>query len=257
VRLKPDDGPHALHGGADPGFEQKLWLVEPLLQRGVAGAVLRYLSPAGEQGFPGAVAMQVTYRLYPDDRLRIDYAATSNAPTVINPTNHSYFNLAGDGRGTILGHRLELRSGAYVELAGGVPTGRLPTVAGTPFDFRGPRSLQQCLANHPQLAGHRGCNHAWALSGGKGLRLAARLSHSPSGRTLEVQTTEPAIQIYSGNWMPGTDRGAGGRLLMPHSGVALETQHFPDSPNRLDWPTTVLRPGELFTSTTVFRFGVL
>jgi aldose 1-epimerase len=256
VRLKPDDGPNALHGGADPGFEAKVWSVEPLRQRGVAGAVLRYTSPAGEQDFPGTIAMQVTYRLYPDDALRIDYAATTNAPTLINPTNHSYFNLAGNGRGTILDHRLTLRSNAFVELAAGIPTGRLPSVAGTPFDFRTARPLRQCLEPHPQLAGHRGCNHAWPVAGGMGLRPAARLNDPGSGRTLEVLTDEPAIQVYTGNWMPGTDRGSGGELLKPHSGVALETQHFPDSPNRPEFPSTVLRPGETFHSATIFRFGV-
>ena len=255
-RLTPNDGPSALHGGAGaPGFDSRFWRVQPLRD----GAVLRYSSPAGEQGFPGTLAVSVTYRILPDDALRIDYQARTDAPTVLNLTNHSYFNLAGAGSGTVLDHVLRMPAERYLETDdAGIPTGRMLPVARTPFDFRRAKALRACIAaDHPQLAGRRGYNHSWILGGSGGApRFAARLSDPRSGRTMDVITTEPSLHVYTGNWIPGTDAGAQGAVYRAHDAVALETQHLPDSPNRPEFPSTVLRPGETYRSTTIYRFGV-
>ncbi len=252
VRLQANDGPHALHGGA-PGFDSRLWQVERLQD----GARLRYTSPAGEQGFPGTLSVAVTYRLTPDNALRIDYEARTDAATHLNLTNHSYFNLAGAGSGTILDHRLRIRSAEVLETdSSGRPGAGGFAVAGTPFDFRRAAPLRTCVAaRHPQLDGRRGCNHSWLLGPGGRLRRAARLSDPASGRVMDVLTTEPSIHVYTANWIPGTDAGAQGTLYRAHDAVALETQHLPDSPNRPGFPSTLLRPGDVFRSTTIYRFG--
>jgi aldose 1-epimerase len=254
-RLTANLGPDALHGGAGANFSAVHWAVTPLND----GAVLRYVSPAGEQGFPGTMTVDVTYRLLPDNSLRIDYAATTDAPTVFNFTNHSYFNLAGAGSGTVLDHVLQMPSEHYLETTEpGIPTGRLLPVARTPFDFRTAKPVRACMAaDHPQLNGRRGYNHSWVLTGeGPEPRFAARLSDPASGRTMDVLTTEPSIHVYTGNYFPGTDAAPNGHIYRPHDGIALETQHYPDSPNRPEFPSTLLRPGETYRSTTIYRFGV-
>ncbi|MFN3945832.1 MAG: aldose epimerase family protein [Allosphingosinicella sp.] len=257
-RLSANDGPHALHGGS-AGFEKRLWEVRPFEQDGAAGAVLRYVSPAGEQGFPGELEVEVTYTLLPSNELRIDFEARTDAPTVLNLTSHGYFNLAGAGSGTVLDHLLEIAADSYAETnEGGIPTGRFNPVAGTPFDFTSARPTRaQQSADHPQMEGRRGFNHSWILGGDGGLAQAATLSDPASGRRLDVLTTEPSIHIYTGGWLGNGGVGAQGRVYGPHEGIALETQHLPDSPNQPDFPSTVLRPGETFRSTTIFRFGFM
>lgn len=259
VRLTANDGPNALHGGGGPNFIARVWRVEPL-PGGEAGAVLRYISADGEQGFPGRLEVAVTYRLLPDRALRIDYEARTDAPTVLNLTNHSYFNLAGADAGPVFGHRLRVfgdRIAAASEA--GIPTGALLPVAGTAFDFRAERAVGDCLEEAmPRISGFCGYNHSWLVSRAEpgALVPAARVSDPSSGRTMEVLTTEPSVHIYVANHFSGADTGAAGIPLRPHHGLALETQHLPDSPNRPEFPTTLLRPGEVFRSTTIFRFGV-
>ena len=256
VRLTANDGPNALHGGPGAWFG-KVWSVTPFRRAGKVGAVLRYTSKDGEQGFPGAIRVSVTYTLEADDALRIHYEARSDKPTVINLTNHSYFNLAGAGSGKALGERLQLFSGRLIETdARGIPTGRLLAVDNTPFDFRQPHALADRIGiPHPQMEGRRGYNHPFALPADGKLRLAARLEDPTSGRTLEVLTTEPAIHLYTANWISGRDKGAQGTLYRAYDGIALETQHYPDSPNRPEFPSTLLKPGNVFRSTTIFRFS--
>lgn len=251
VRLEANDGPNTLHGGSGPGWIGRVWSVEPLA--GVAGATFHLTSPAGEQGFPGTVRVSVTYRLLDDDSLRIDLAATTNAATHLNLTNHSYFNLAGGG--TVLDHRLVIPSRQVVETdARGIPTGRMIDVAGTPFDFRRPAPLRQCTRVPRPASTPPGCNHSWLFPGDGALRRVGRLHDPASGRAMEILTTEPSLHVYTANYMSGSDVGAGGAPLRPLGSVALETQHLPDSPNRPDFPSTLLRPGEPFVSTTILRF---
>jgi aldose 1-epimerase len=259
VRLDANDGPNALHGGSrDRNFIARIWRVEPLADG--TGAVLHYASPDGDQGFPGRLDVAITYRLLPGHALRIDYEARTSAPTVLNLTNHSYFNLAGAGAGPVFDHRMTVHSDHIVAASDmGIPTGDFLPVAGTAFDFRAERPLGDCLEQAmPRISGFCGYNHSWMVERDApgALVAAARVREPRSGRTMEVLTTEPTIHAYVANHFPGTDMGAAGVLLKPHHGLALETQHLPDSPNRPNFPTTLLRPGEVFRSTTVFRFGV-
>lgn len=205
---------------------------------------------------PGTVRARVTYRLLNDDSLRIDYAATTNAPTHINLTNHSYFNLAGAGSGTVLDHRIQIRSDEIVETDGrGIPTGRFLPVAKTPLDFRRPAPLRQCVGIARGEGTPPGCNHNWLLGNDGRLTLAARLADPKSGRTLQLLTTEPSLLVYTANYMSGEDRGAQGVPYRALESVALETQHLPDTPNQAGFPTTLLRPGEVMRSMTIYRFG--
>jgi len=254
VRLKANDGANALHGGGN-GLDSKLWSVRPLGK--TSGAVLTYRSPAGEQGFPGALTIKITYRLQADNALRIDYAATTDAPTVLNLTNHSYFNLAGAGSGSALDHRLTIFSDRYAETnEGGIPTGRMLAVGGTPFDFRHGGLVRPRMAvAHPQMVGRRGYNHSWLLGTGRGVRLAARLADPVSGRAMEVWTSEPTLHVYTANYFGGKDKGAQGTAYVPGDGIALETQHLSDAPNQPALPTTRLNPGQTFRSTTIYRFS--
>lgn len=257
VRLTANDGPNALHGGSTEGFIARNWRVEPLADG--QGARLSYVAADGEQGFPGRLEVEVEYRLLPGRALRIDYAARSDAPTVLNLTNHSYFNLAGAAAGPVFDHRLQLSADRLVEATeAGIPTGRFVPVAGTAFDFRQARPLGDCLeAAMPRISGYCGYNHSWLLEPSvDGAPVpAARVEEPRSGRTLEVSTTEPSIHAYVANHFSGEDLGAAGVPLAPHTGLALETQHLPDSPNRPEFPTTLLRRGETFRSTTIYRFG--
>jgi len=257
VRLTPNDGANALHGG--PGdYSGKVWTARRFVNKGTVGAILDYESPAGEQGFPGKLNVRVIYTLGNDNSLRIDYEARTDAATVLNLTNHSYFNLAGAGSGSVRDHLLQVDSDKLVETdAGGIPSGNFMPVADTPFDFRGPAPVGAALdAKHPQLEGRRGLNHAWLLRDARGQHRAALLSHPASGRQVEVRTTEPSVQVYTGNWFSGEDKGAQGTLYRPYDGIALETQHLADSPNRPAFPSSLLKPGQLFHSTTIFKFSV-
>lgn len=249
-------GANALHGGL-AGFDKQVWRAAPA---GDAALRLDYSSADGEEGYPGRLDVTVTYSLGTDGGLRIDYVAVTDRPTVLNLTNHAYFNLGGEASGDVLGHRLQLLADAYLPTdAHAIPTGEIAPVAGTPFDFRSPTPLGARIAEaHPQLVLARGYDHNMVLrkSAPGALQLAARAVDPDSGRSLEVSTTEPGLQLFSGNNLDGSLIGSGGRTYRQSAGFCLETQHFPDSPNRPDFPGTVLRPGERFASTTIFRFGI-
>jgi aldose 1-epimerase len=256
VRLQANDGPNALHGGPD-GLDKKVWKVSPFKRGKDVGAVLRYSSPHGEQGFPGKLDLSITYTLTAANALRIDYGARTDRPTMLNLTNHSYFNLRGAGSGSVRDHVLRIDSRYILETdERGIPTGRTVSVEGTPFDFRRPVPIGSHIdLPHDQMTGRRGFNHSWLLDNEGKLESAAVVTDPGSGRELEVLTTEPSLHAYTANWFSGQIRGAQGKLYRPHDGLALETQHYPDAPNRPDFPSTELRPGETFRSTTVYRFS--
>ncbi|MEV4561815.1 aldose epimerase family protein [Kitasatospora sp. NPDC049285] len=248
---------HTLHGGPD-GFATRLWEGVPVRDGARVGVRLRLHSPDGDQGFPGALSAEVTYLLDAEGELSIEYRAVTDAPTVVNLTNHAYFNLAGEGAGTVLDHMLRVEADGYLPVdAELIPLGPVEPVDGTPFDLRTARVVgERIAAEHPQLAGAGGgWDHNWVLTG-TGLRTAAVLSHPASGRRVECRTTEPGLQVYTGNAFDGSLVGRSGRRYGAHAGIALETQHFPDSPNRPEYPSTELQPGDEYRSTTVYRFSV-
>jgi len=256
--LARNDGPNCLHGGPG-GFGKRLWLAEPVAA-GAEGAValrLRYTSEDGEEGFPGRLQVLVRYTLGPGPSWRVDYEARTDRATVVNLTYHDYFNLAGSG--SALAHELSIAASRYCPVDQHlIPLG-VADVVQTPFDFRMPTSVEARLRDaHPQLVHARGYDHNWLLDGAgeEGLHFAARLRHPASGRTMDVHTTEPALQFYSGKFLDGSLAGTGDRLLRQGDGLCLETQHSPDSPNRPDWPGTVLRPDGVYRSSTEHRFGV-
>lgn len=258
--LAANDGPNSLHGG-NIGFDRRIWSAREVKIAGQDGVELSYVSGDGEEGFPGRLDVTVTYSLTDANELRMDYAAVTDAPTVINLTNHSYFNLMGEGEGAVDGHILTLNADDYIPTdATQIPTGEIATVSGTPFDFRRPRVIGSGQRSaHPQIVMARGYDHTFALkraglAEGE-LGWAARLYEPISGRRMEVWTSEPSIQFYAGNNLDATLAGASGRLYRQSDGLALETQHFPDSPNQPQFPSTVLRPGSRFQSTTVYKFS--
>ncbi|MEU4587685.1 aldose epimerase family protein [Kitasatospora aureofaciens] len=255
-RLTTQPTGHTLHGGRD-GFATRLWDGVPVRDGRRAGVRLRLHSPDGDQGFPGALTVETTYLLDPAGRLCIGYRATTDAPTVVNLTNHAYFNLAGEGNGTVLDHLLRVEARGYLPVdAELIPIGPAARVLGTPFDLREERRIGDRVVDGDQQIRRAGAgfDHNWVLDG-NGLRPAAVLSHPASGRRVECLTTEPGLQVYTGNHFDGTLRGPSGRPYGTYAGVALETQHFPDSPNHPEYPSTVLRPGEEFRSMTVYRFS--
>jgi aldose 1-epimerase len=254
--LSRNDGANLLHGGAR-GFDRRVWNDAALDDTAIQ---LTYVSADGDQGFPGNLSVTVVYRLTDANELRIDYAASTDRETVVNLTNHSYFNLAGAGSGDILRHRFMLNARRTTPVGSGlIPTGELRDVAGTPFDFRKPTEAGARIgANDEQLHFGQGYDHNWVLDrNGTGMALAARVEEPRTGRTMEISTTEPAIQFYSGNFLDGSVRGKGGLAYAHRGGFCLETQHYPDAPNHPEFPSTVLRPGEMFGSTTVLKFGAL
>ncbi len=244
-----NDGPNALHGGPD-GFDRREWEAE----RENGTLVLRLTSPDGDMGFPGELRVEVRYTLE-GDALRIEYRAETDRPTVVNLTNHTYWNLAGEAAGSIDDHELEVAASHFVRIGpGGIPTGELSAVEGTPLDFRRPRRLGDRLRDpHEQLALVRGYDHSLVVD--EAAEPAARLHDPRSGRVLEVSTTEPAVHVYTGNWLDGSLAGTGGCFYRQGDGVALETQHFADSPNHPHFPSTALRPGGALRSTTIYRLS--
>ena len=256
--LARNNGPNHLHGG-NKGWDQAVWRAEPFERAAAVGLVLRHSSADGDEGYPGTVTAQVTYTLTDRNELRVDYQATSDRATVINLTQHSYFNLAGSRANDILGHELTLNAEAFTPVDEVlIPTGEIVPVDGTPFDFRTPTPIGARInQSEVQLQRGRGYDHNFVLSRqGDAPSLAARVHEPLTGRTLEITTTEPGIQFYSGNFLDGTITGKGERVYGQRGGFCLETQHFPDSPNRADFPSTVLRPGQQYRSSTVFAFGV-
>ena len=257
-QLPLNDGPNSLHGGSG-GFDRRVWAATPFERDGAAGLRLVFTSPAGDQGYPGELRTTVTYTVTADCGIRMDYEATTDAPTVVNLTNHALFNLAGEGSGSIEGHVLHLNADHFTPVnAALIPTGEIRPVAGTPLDFTRPTAIGARIRDRSeQLTLAHGYDHNYVLNrSGDGLCLAAGVSEPHSGRTLAVHTTEPGVQFYSANFLDGTLTGTGGRAYRQTDGFALETQHFPDSPNHPQFPCTVLRPGETYQSTTIYQFGV-
>ena len=249
--LPVNNGPNTLHGGVT-GFDKVVWEAEPFRHGDTVGVTLAYTSPDGDQGFPGTLRARVTYTLTPADELIVDYLATTDKATPVN---------LSQGNGDILGHVLAINAARYTPVdATLIPTGDLVALAGTPFDFRTPTAIGARIDKQdPQLQNGRGYDHNFVLdrsSPGGGLIVAARVVEPASGRTLQISTTEPGLQFYSGNFLDGTIRGKGGHVYPLRSGFCLETQHFPDSPNHANFPSTILRPGEEYRSRTVFAFGV-
>jgi aldose 1-epimerase len=257
--LAPNDGPNLLHGG-EHGFHRAVWSVEPFARECSVGAVLTYTSRDGEGGFPGTLNVRVTYTLTDHNELWFDYAATTDAPTPVNLTQHCYFNLAGHAAGDILDHQLTLFASRYLPVDDEIiPTGELRDVEGTPFDFRVPRTIGAGIRSRDDELPIDGYDHSFVLDEGApgATRLVARLYEPGSGRLLEIDTTEPGLQLYSGDQIGDGLNGKDGQRYARHGAVALETQHFPNSPNVPDFPSTILRPGAEYVSRTVYRFGIL
>ena len=255
-RLAANNGPHNLHGGLK-GFDKVVWEARPLKARGGAALELTYLSRDGEEGFPGNLRARVAYTLTDRNELRVDYFATTDKDTVVNMTQHSYFNLAGEGAGDILGHYLTLYASRFTPTdATSIPTGELRAVRGTPFDFTRPQVIGARIeADDEQLRFGKGYDHNFVVGGRAGvLRKAAEAYEPTTGRVMEVWTTEPGVQLYTGNYL-AVERGKGGKPYPTRTGFCLETQHYPDSPNKPQFPSAALRRGGRYRSTTVYRFS--
>jgi aldose 1-epimerase len=254
--LPKNDGPNTLHGGTTRTFDKVAWEAEPL--KGKNGVAFSYLSKDGEEGFPGNLKVKVTYTLTDSNELLIDYEATADKATPINVSQHSYFNLAGQGTGDILDHEVMINADRFTPVDKNlIPTGELRPVKGTPMDFTTAMKIGARIDdNYEQLQLGHGYDHNYVLNRkGPGMQLAARVYEPTSGRVLEVSTTQPAVQFYSGNFLDGTVTGKEDRVYKRRYGFCLETQHFPDSPNHPNFPSTILKPGETFHQKTSFKFS--
>jgi aldose 1-epimerase len=254
---KPGGIPCHLHGG-NVGFDKVLWQAVRVTRNGAVGLKLHYLSRNGEEGYPGNLDVTVHYWLQDDNTLRIDYRATTDRPTPVNLTNHSYFNLRGEANGDILGHLLTIHGSHTTKVnAGLIPSGELTPVICTPFDFTTPHAIgERVNVDNDQLNFGGGYDHNWALDHQAGqMALAAEVYEPDSGRTMEVWTEEPGLQFYSGNFLDGSKVGKRGKPYYFRTAFCLETQHFPDSPNHASFPTTILRPGEIYRTSTIYKFG--
>ncbi len=256
--LPCNNGDNSLHGGAI-GFNKRLWTAKETSSNGAPALELTYLSPDGEEGYPGNLSAKVVYTLTGQNELKIDYSATTDKNTVVNLTNHSYFNLAGQGEGDILGHGLALHARHFTPVnADLIPTGEIRSVQGTPLDFTRMVTIgSRISADDQQLKLAGGYDHNWIPNreGDRTLVLAAEVHEAGSGRVLQVFTSQPGVQFYSGNFLDGTIRGKQGKVYQRRYGFCLETQHYPDSPNHPDFPSTELQPGQYYRETTVFRFS--
>jgi aldose 1-epimerase len=257
-RLAINNGPNHLHGGLR-GYDKVVWRARSFQRADTAGVRFEHTSPDGDEGYPGTVWVAVTYSLLPSNELVVEYQATSDRPTPVSLSQHTYFNLAGEGTGDILQHVLTVNADRYTPVDTTlIPTGELASVARTPFDFRKGTAIGARIGQpDPQLQRGKGYDHNFVLSQTKpGLFHAVHVMEPKSGRTLDISTTEPGLQFYSGNFLDGTITGKAGHVYGFRSGLVLETQHFPDSPNQPGFPSTVLRPGEEYRTRTVFAFGV-
>lgn len=256
-KLAVNNGENHLHGGLK-GFDRVIWGAQQKNTAAGPALLLSYVSKDGEEGYPGNLRVTVVYTLTNNNELKIQYTASTDKDTVINLTHHSYFNLAGEGNGDILDHRVVLKASRFVPTdAGSIPTGELKNVAGTPFDFLSAHTIGERInQDDQQLKFGNGYDHTWVINGRMGvLRQAASVYESTTGRVMEVWTTEPGVQFYTGNFLDGSRPGKSGKPYPRRSGFCLETQHYPDSPNRPNFPTTTLRKGAVYRSTTIYRFS--
>jgi aldose 1-epimerase len=256
--LATNNGPNHLHGG-NHGYGKKVWAARVVKGEHGEALELSLLSEDNDEGYPGSLNAKVVYALRADNGLEIDYTATTSKPTILNLTNHAYFNLAGEGAGDILGHLMQIEADQFTPVDETlIPTGELRAVKGTPLDFTKPTAIGARIDDtYEQMAKGGGYDHNYVLRGAAGkLRLAARVTEPKSGRVMEVLTTQPGIQFYSGNFLDGSLKGKAGKAYARRHGFCLETQHYPDSPNQPKFPSVVLRPGETYRETTVYRFTV-